>query len=436
MSFIDLPSDGSDQAVPLSRLVTIESIESDNGLVICYDDNGTYYEIPLGVVRVGREPRVKEKWFIDRSLGSWTLSGYLERFAQPAKEKAGVVQYFAGSTIPLPDGYLPCDGSYVAQSDYPALYDRIGDTFGAPQMPAGSVSIKSSTSSVTKLSGTDVGADGYIGVTFSLTLEPYVAGDVDVLFIACPVGGARIRNANANQDREGPHQWQSTDGRYFFRGQSGDDLSVFVLSAFRTVPQSENQYPLTFVVEFPPTTPVGKMVLTAQRHLIEQSGLSSEVPGQSNWIPHGMGEGASFLYQSGLRASKDAPPWCVLEMAGRRQTASLLMVAHTNNADGDPDLVPRGAPVTPVLSSTSRSMATRPDFDEGVRITSYWVVTKETEPEWTKIAFDPGWQKRRPAGWAILGATLDASANADAKFKLPTVNGGASLRPGISVGDQ
>jgi len=41
---------------------------------------------------------------------------------------AGLIMHYAGSTIP--DGWLACDGSSVAQSEYPELYAVIGTTFG------------------------------------------------------------------------------------------------------------------------------------------------------------------------------------------------------------------------------------------------------------------------------------------------------------------
>ncbi len=40
----------------------------------------------------------------------------------------GSIVMFGGTTIP--DGYLPCDGSTVAQGDYPELYAVLGDAYG------------------------------------------------------------------------------------------------------------------------------------------------------------------------------------------------------------------------------------------------------------------------------------------------------------------
>jgi microcystin-dependent protein len=40
----------------------------------------------------------------------------------------GSIIMFGGATIP--DGYLPCDGSTVAQGDYPELYAILGSTYG------------------------------------------------------------------------------------------------------------------------------------------------------------------------------------------------------------------------------------------------------------------------------------------------------------------
>lgn len=45
-------------------------------------------------------------------------------------DPAGTIQMFAGSTAP--DGWLFCNGAPVLKTDYPELYNAIGDTYGTP----------------------------------------------------------------------------------------------------------------------------------------------------------------------------------------------------------------------------------------------------------------------------------------------------------------
>jgi len=56
----------------------------------------------------------------------WTA--VLNSFERSALMEAGLIMHFAGGTIP--DGWLVCDGSSVAQADYPELYAVIGTTYG------------------------------------------------------------------------------------------------------------------------------------------------------------------------------------------------------------------------------------------------------------------------------------------------------------------
>jgi microcystin-dependent protein len=44
----------------------------------------------------------------------------------------GTVVAFAGEDVQLPDGWLYCDGSHLNRTDYTALYDIIGWTYGKP----------------------------------------------------------------------------------------------------------------------------------------------------------------------------------------------------------------------------------------------------------------------------------------------------------------
>lgn len=36
----------------------------------------------------------------------------------------------------IPEGYLPCDGEEYSRTDYPDLFDVVGNTFGTPGSPA------------------------------------------------------------------------------------------------------------------------------------------------------------------------------------------------------------------------------------------------------------------------------------------------------------
>ena len=61
-------------------------------------------------------------------------AGYVQQRYQPSSAAAllvptGAVISYAGATAP--GGWLFCDGASVSRSDYPALFDAIGTTFGA-----------------------------------------------------------------------------------------------------------------------------------------------------------------------------------------------------------------------------------------------------------------------------------------------------------------
>lgn len=45
---------------------------------------------------------------------------------------AGSIMGFSGPQAQIPTGWLVCDGREVPTSDYPVLYNRMGDTWGAP----------------------------------------------------------------------------------------------------------------------------------------------------------------------------------------------------------------------------------------------------------------------------------------------------------------
>ena len=45
--------------------------------------------------------------------------------------ETGEIRMWAGAAADIPDGYLLCDGSAVSRTQYTALYQTIGDTYGA-----------------------------------------------------------------------------------------------------------------------------------------------------------------------------------------------------------------------------------------------------------------------------------------------------------------
>ena len=45
--------------------------------------------------------------------------------------ETGEIRIWAGAAADIPDGYLLCDGSAVSRTQYTALYQTIGDTYGA-----------------------------------------------------------------------------------------------------------------------------------------------------------------------------------------------------------------------------------------------------------------------------------------------------------------
>lgn len=55
-----------------------------------------------------------------------------------AQGMAGMIQMFAGSTLPTNSGWLLCDGAEYLKTDYPTLYSVIGDTFGTHNPPSDS----------------------------------------------------------------------------------------------------------------------------------------------------------------------------------------------------------------------------------------------------------------------------------------------------------
>lgn len=57
------------------------------------------------------------------------LRDAIRALARISRPPAGVVEAYAGSTVPA--GYLSCDGSLVSRTTYAALYAAIGDTYGA-----------------------------------------------------------------------------------------------------------------------------------------------------------------------------------------------------------------------------------------------------------------------------------------------------------------
>ena len=44
--------------------------------------------------------------------------------------ETGEIRIWAGAAADIPDGYLLCDGSAISRTQYTALYQTIGDTYG------------------------------------------------------------------------------------------------------------------------------------------------------------------------------------------------------------------------------------------------------------------------------------------------------------------
>ena len=67
--------------------------------------------------------QVYDNFYWDSDMSAWRASGSLAPLVP-----AGVVSQYAGSSAPL--GYLLCTGQSVLSTDYPALFQAIGYTYG------------------------------------------------------------------------------------------------------------------------------------------------------------------------------------------------------------------------------------------------------------------------------------------------------------------
>jgi hypothetical protein len=398
---------------PAVRLVSVIGFMSSGNAALCRDEFGKEYEVPMGIERTNRRPVVGEQWLIDSSFGNWSFAGWLASTKQPATNMAGVIQLFAESA--LPETHLACDGSEVAKSDYPALYEAIGNSFGEPEPQEEAIAIEASQDFVlegTALTGGDLLAteDGYLGLQFTTDeTMSFSTGDTDVMVIATKAAGARLRSVG-----ETPPLWHIHDPRECLRLMDTTDLTAFLFIARRTAPHSPTS--ASFILDFPAGSSQLDQVVIGQRHKVAGVGEDALIRQTQ--------ETARQWYASERRSSraKTHQMWVDTATGGLANTWSLLMFIHDNYTATSPALSVSPS-VSFVLGNSSLTVAGDFGVTTGLRIDTYQTSKEDdTAPPRRRFSANADWENAAVGhNWVSIGVVAAEGEGVRERLVLPDI---------------
>jgi hypothetical protein len=113
---------------PINHPLRCTVMEVDDFKAQVIDETNQWRTAFTDIRRTPDYPRVGETWYIDRTYRKWTFAS---KISPPVRPMVGQILQVV-SQLPIPDGYLPCDGQPVAVADYPELYSIIQNDWGVP----------------------------------------------------------------------------------------------------------------------------------------------------------------------------------------------------------------------------------------------------------------------------------------------------------------